>query len=143
MIEIILQRIVEWGKSQKKGKDNYFSDYHEKISKHARNLSYHAEFGVFPSELIEKAAPNEDSKEFDYRKANYKQVTKPAWDKALSFTYRVFNEQNFSIIWKDEDYEKYFNYEFPKYGDFVKFFIDVIPKMKFADPNAVVVVRPS
>lgn len=147
-IQSLVLRISEWGKSyiresrKKNGKPVYFSDEHRATAEHAEHLSYHSEFGKFPAALIENAAPNETKEEFEYRKANYKQVTKPAWDKALSFVYRIFNEQNYRIEWKEEDYFVYFQYQFPKYGNFVNIFQSVIPSMKFADPNAVVVVKP-
>lgn len=140
----LIEQIKVWGAENKKfGKkrEYYFNEEHEETSEHAKNLSYHAEFGVFPTDLIAKAAPNEEKEEFEYRKENYKQITKPAWDKALSFIYRIFNEQNYSVKWTEEQ-EGYFTYEFPKYGNFIQFFQNVVTKMKFADPNAVIVVRP-
>lgn len=144
MIEEILLRLTDWGKRKKRGDrecEPYFSDSHKFGSELRKHLSYHAEFGVFPTDLIRSAAPNEDAKEFRYRKENYKQVTKPVWDKALSVTYRIFNPQNHSVTF-DEKTEDYFTYEYPRVGDFTEFFKDVIHKMKFADPNAVAAVKP-
>lgn len=142
MIDLItiIEQIQDWCEKNNK-KTHYFNKEHEATSKHAKNLSYHSVFGVFPTDLIEKAAPNEEREEFIYRKENYKQVTKPAWDKALSFIYRIFNEQNYTIKW-NEDQERYFTYEYPKYCNFIQFFINVVTKFKFSDPNAVIVVRP-
>lgn len=139
MIEKILSDLTNWGKNQRK--DEYFSKSHEFCHEVKEHLSYHAEFGVFPDDLIEEAAPNESAKEFKYRKDNYKQITKPYWDKALGTTYRIWNEQNYSIEW--EEYVKdYFTYYYPQIGNYMSFFKDVVHKMKFADPNAVLAVKP-
>ena len=142
----LINEVKEWQeratKKNAKEEDEYFNSVHHETSEHAEHLSYHADFGVFPDDLIEKAAPNETKEEYEYRKANYKQVTKPAWDKALSFVYRVFNEQNYTIDWKEEEYKEYFTYEFPKFGDYIKFYKQVVTPMKFADPNAVLVIKP-
>jgi hypothetical protein len=142
----LIEEVREWAKrSNKKNAkrdEKYFSDVHLETSEHAKHLSYHAQFNVFPEDLINAAAPNETREEYEYRKANYKQVTKPAWDKALSFIYRIFNEQNYTIDWKEDDYKEYFNYYFPKVGSYVDFFRQVVTPMKFADPNAVMVVKP-
>lgn len=144
MIEQILVKLTDWGKKKKRGDSEYepyFSKSHEFGHELREHLSYHAEFDVFPDDLIKSAAPNEDAKEFRYRKENYKQVTKPVWDKALSVTYRIFNPQNYKVVF-DESIEGYFTYEYPKIGSFPEFFKDVIHKMKFADPNAVAAVKP-
>lgn len=145
MIEEILVRLTEWGKKKKRDDEEYepyFSKSHEFGHETREHLSYHADFDVFPDDLIEHAAPNEDAKEFRYRKENYKQVTKPIWDKALSTTYRIFNPQNYSVDWKDEEAQDYFTYLYPRIGSFFELFKDVIHKMKFADPNAVAAVKP-
>lgn len=140
MIEAIVDRISEYCKSLKKEK--YFSETHKLISEMQENISYHAVFGVFPYKLINSAAPSEDAKEFKYRKENYKQVTKPVWDRQLSQTYRIFNEQNFSINYKDDVFKQYFCEEYPTYQSLLKFFKDYVHKQKFADANSVVAVKP-
>jgi len=136
----MINRLTEWGKSNKKG-DKYFSIAHEFRAKTQLHLSYHAEFGVFPTELISSAAPNESAEEFNYRKKNYKQKTKPVWDKALSATNRIFNNQNYSVEF-DELSKDYFTFTYPIYGSYVEFFKDVIHPMKYADPNAVLAIMP-
>lgn len=139
MIEQILTELSVWGKNQRK--DKHFSDAHRFCHEVREHLSYHAEFGVFPEELLSDAAPNESPKEFKYRKDNYKQITKPYWDKALGTTYRIYNEQNYSIEWEDE-VKDFFTYNYPQTGNYLAFFKDVVHKMKFADPNAVLAVKP-
>jgi len=141
----IVNRLSAWASKQKKGMkedDKWFSEEHEETAEHEEELSYHSVYGVFPEKLILKAAPNETPEEFEYRKENYKQVTKPAWDKAESFVYRVWNKQNYDIVWNDEEYEEYFTYNFPKYENYLSFFRDVVTKRKLSDPNAVMVVKP-
>ena len=141
----IVERLTSWGKKQKKGMkddDKYFCEEHEKTSEHEEELSYHSVYGVFPEKLILKAAPNETKEEFEYRKENYKQITKPSWDKAESFIYRIWNKQNYDIEWSNEDFEQYFTVDFPKYENYLSFFRDVVTKRKLSDPNAVLVVKP-
>lgn len=145
MIEQIVEQLTVWGKRKKRGDAEYlpyFSESHRFGSELAERISYHAEFDVFPEKLINSAAPNEDAKEFEYRRKNYQQVTKPVWDKALSTTYRIFNPQNYSIEWNNEEVEEYFTVIYPCIGSFPEFFKDVIHKMKYADPNAVAAVKP-
>lgn len=139
MIEQILSELSNWGKNKRNNK--HFSEAHEFCHEVREHLSYHAEFGVFPEELIREAAPNESPKEFNYRKENYKQITKPYWDKALGTTYRIWNDQNYSIEW-DDDVKDYFTYNYPQSGSYLAFFKDVVHKMKFSDPNAVLAVKP-
>lgn len=146
MIEEILIRLTDWGKSKKRTDTEvtpYFSDSHKFGSELKERLSYHAEFDVFPEKLINSAAPNEDPKEYKFRKQNYKQTTKSTWDKALSTTYRIFNPQNYSIEWNDDEVKDYFTYTYPRCGSLVEYFKDVVHKMKFADPNAVIAVKPA
>ena len=141
----IVERLTSWGKKQKKGMkddDKYFCEEHEETSEHEKELSYHSVYGVFPEKLILKAAPNETKEEFEYRKENYKQITKPSWDKAESFIYRIWNKQNYDIEWSNEDFEQYFTVDFPKYENYLSFFRDVVTKRKLSDPNAVLVVKP-
>lgn len=142
----IVAKIQAWAERQKKHskkeEDKYFSEEQMLTAEHAEALSYHAVYGVFPEKLIKSAAPNETTEEFNYRKDNYKQITKPAWDKAQSFVYRIWNKQNYSIEWSDEEYEDYFTYNFPKYENYLSFFRDVVTKVKLSDPNAVLVVKP-
>lgn len=140
-IDDIVGRLNKWGTGSKK--EPYYSSAHKFISQLRERVSYHSDYDVFPEKLIASAAPNESAAEFKYRKSNYKQKTKPVWDKALSATYRIFNEQNYKIDWKEKDYKEYFTYTYPVHGDYVQFFKDVVHKMKFADPNAVLAVKPS
>jgi len=142
-ILLIVSSIHNWGKQHDSTKKKvYFSEVHKNISELRESVSYHADYNIFPEKLITSAAPNETEPEYKYRKANYKQITKPVWDKALAQTYRIWNKQNSHIKWKEEDYENYFNYEYPLYGSYPQFFQDVVHKMKFADPNAVLAAKP-
>ncbi len=144
-IESIVNSLTAWGKQYRENKPEtfYFSDAHKFRCEVAERLSYHAVFDTFPEKLIGAAAPNEDQKEYDYRKKNYKQKTKSYWDKALAATNRIFNEQNYSIDWKDDKIKDYFTYTYPVYGDYVQWFIDLVHPYKYADPGAVLVVKPA
>ena len=137
--------VKEWAESANKvgnrGKDVYFSEYQKLTAQHEKEVSYHAKFGIFPEDIIKKAAPNETDEEFEYRKENYKQVTKPSWDKAMGFLYRIWNKQNYSIKVNDE-YKEYFTYEYPVYDNYISFFRDVVTKRKVADPNCIATIKP-
>lgn len=143
-IEEIVSSLTKWGKNYRENdeKTHHYSDQHLFRCEVAEKLSYHAVFDVFPTKLINSAAPNEDAKEFDYRKKNYKQVTKPYWDKALAATNRIYNKQNYTIEWKDEEVKEFFTYSYPVHGDYEQWFIDNVHPMKFADPNAVLAIKP-
>ena len=140
----IVKSLSKWAKNFKERdpKTHHFSDAHRFRCELAEGLSYHAVFDTFPEKIIAAAAPNEDPKEFKYRKDNYKQITKPYWDKALSATNRMFNKQNYSIEWGDEKVKDFFTYLYPVYGDFQQWFIDNLHPLKYADPNAVAAVTP-
>jgi len=144
-ISQFIDAVKDWAESANKvsnrGKKSYFSEYQKLTSEHEKEVSYHAKFGVFPEDIINKAAPNETKEEFDYRKENYKQVTKPAWDKAMSFVYRIWNKQNYSIK-LNEDYKEYFTSDYPVYDNFINFFRDVVTKKKVSDPNCIAAVKP-
>lgn len=148
-ISELIARIHTWGKQENtaykkedKERAKYFSDVHMNISELKLSVSYHADYGVFPEKLILDAAPNETDPEFNYRKKNYKQITKPIWDKALGQTYRIFNPQNYHTNWKEQEYEDFFLYTYPLYGSYPQFFKDVVHAMKFADPNSVLACKP-
>lgn len=143
-IEEIVAKLTAWGKNYKERdpKTHYFSEAHKFRCETAERLSYHAVFDVFPEKLISSAAPNESAAEFNYRKKNYKQKTKAYWDKAIAATNRIFNTQNYTIEWGDEKIKEYFTYTYPTHGDYVQWFIDNAHPEKYADPNAVLVVKP-
>lgn len=140
-LELFLSSLSTDLKSRKKGW-KYYDGIHEEISKLYERVSYHSEFGKFPNDLFVKACPNQTPEEFTYNKETYRQKTKASWDKAVSATYRIWNEQNYSIDYKNDEQKEYFTFLYPYHGDFEAWFKDVIHPAKLADPNGVVAVFP-
>ena len=54
----------------------FWPGYNEAV-KERDELSVHIEYGVFPEHLIHARSPNQTDKEYEYVKANFKQVTLP------------------------------------------------------------------
>lgn len=140
-LELFLSNLSTDLRSRKKDW-KYYDNIHEEISKLYEQVSYHSEFGKFPSALFEKACPNQTPEEFTYNKETYRQKTKASWDKAVSSTFRVWNEQNYNIDYMNEEQKEYFTFLYPYHGNFETWFKDVIHPTKLADPNGVVSVFP-
>lgn len=140
-LELFLSNLSTDLKSRKKGW-KFYNNTHEEIAKLYERVSYHSEFGKFPTSLFEKACPNQTPEEFSYNKETYRQKTKASWDKAVSATYRIWNPQNYSIDYKNEEQKEYFTFIYPYHGDFEAWFKDVTHPAKLADPNGVAAVFP-
>lgn len=141
-IELLTARLTKDLSERKKSDREYFDETHKEISELEERVSYHSEFGKFPDDLFVKACPNQTPEEFEYNKETYRQKTKASWDKAVSSTFRIWNKQNYSIEYKNEEQKNYFTFEYPNYGDFEKWFRDNVHPLKLSDPNAVLAVIP-
>lgn len=125
-----------------------YSKYYMLTVEHARALEVHAD-GRFPYELLRRRAPNEHPEEFRYRRQNYQPITTPTWEKAEKTVNRVWNRNNFKVVWDDDDStpteekaQTYFETIYPEYKSIYSYFENVITPFNFKDPNAVVVVKP-
>lgn len=112
-------------------------------------ISWHADYGTFPSSLFEKLAPSQTEEERDYIRDTYEQNTLPVWAKGTGVINRIFNEQNYSLTFNDDDStfknegaQKYFREDYPIGGDIIKYWSEIYATEKIKDPNAVAVLRP-
>lgn len=124
----------------------YSSTYKETV-KLASEVAVHSECGKFPDKLLKDKAPNEDPKEFEYRKGIYQQRTLPYWNKALTTINRIWNPQNYAVIWKTNDdisesAQEFFEKEFPNHENVISYFQSVVTPYKIKDPNAVILISP-
>ena len=93
-------------------------------------LAVHIEYGVFPEHLIRSRSPNQTDAEFEYVKANFKQVTLPNSIDFLNTISRA--DANWRIEYRDEnsDIQDYLSEKIGELGDFVLWSNDLLPKMK-------------
>lgn len=116
----------------------------------ARKIAIHSTIETFPDTLFKLKAPNESQEQWDYRMANYRPKTKAAWSRAVGSAARIWNEQNWSLIFEDDDSifkdelsaESYFTKSYPEFKSITTFFKSVVHKHKFDDPNILVCNKP-
>ena len=122
---------------------------HPDLVKMANRAAIHAHIDTFPESLFKTKAPREDDNQWKYRQANYRSNTRVHWNKAVNSTNRIYNKQNYDIIYKDdkaayssESAKDYFTTDYPKFGNLMNWFQSVFHCEKFVDANAVAVVMP-
>ena len=116
-------------------------DMYERIKVHATDK--------FPERLFREKAPNETQQEFEYRKKTYRSNTRKDWTKALNVVNRIWNEQNYSlsfkdtaVIYGDNTMDRYILEDYPIGGSLLSYFKNIVTKSKSNDPNGVLVVKP-
>lgn len=108
-----------------------------------RRIEVHAEDGVFPYELFANRAPNQTDEEKQYIESNYKTITLPVWQAFQSLLNRIWVDQNWKIDYNEQDeIQKYFETEYPVYGNVYDFFKSVVTSQKEIDNNGLIVVKP-
>lgn len=139
-----------WDNNSGKELPAYTTIYRESVEM-ASHISVHAEQVTFPDRLFRKKAPNEDEEQFQYRKDNYKPITKPFWERGQTTINRIWNKQNYKIEWnaakedaqyKEEPAEQYFTQQYPVYGSSISYFESIVTPRKINDPNAILCVKP-
>ena len=134
---------------QNKKADPVFYPSYPVITDYAERIAIHAEVGKFPDRLFLERSPNQEEKEFQYVKKNYKQVTLPVFIDYISTITRPFHDANWNIDYT-EDSAKYKDYTFQQYVDkqiknygsienFVKF---IVSQRKAVDANGVIAIKP-
>lgn len=123
------------------GKIGFSSTYHETVRLY-NDVSVHSDITKIPKELLSKKAPNETDEELQYRIDTYQPITPSYWTKAVGAVNRVWNEQNYSVTFDDEQVHEYFKENYPKYGSIESYFKSIITVEKLRDPNAVISVEP-
>jgi len=116
----------------------------------AKKIEVHSTIETFPETLFTKKAPNENLEQWEYRKANYRPKTKSSWSKAVGSAARIWNEQNWSLIFEEDSSmfkdelssDTYFTEIYPEFKSIITYFKSVVHKRKFDDPNILVCNKP-
>jgi len=143
-VQATVDRLVD---AEKKGHGQgakvYGKTYVE-INAQVAKIRPHADENYLPVELINKRAPNATDDQVKYIRENWKATTIPVFQELLTIINRGFIDDNWKILWKDdsEDFREYCEDYFPEYGSIESLVKEVIPPLKYVDPNAIVAVRP-
>lgn len=121
----------------------FWPGYNESV-KERDELAVHIEYGVFPDHLIRARSPNQTDAEFDYVKANFKQVTLPNYIDYENTIRRAMHESNWRIEFteEDSDFGKYTRERIGELGDFVLWAQGLLPKIKTLDPMGIICTMP-
>ena len=134
----------KWGGSEHTGKEpwpEFWPGYNQCV-REKEELAVHLEYGVFPYHLIKSRSPNQTEAEFNYIKANFKQVTLP---NSIDFFNTISRaDSNWRIEYRDEasDIEDYLTNNIGELGDFTAWANDLLPKIKIADPMGIICTMP-
>lgn len=119
------------------------------IVDYAERIAIHAEIGKFPTKLFAERSPNQEKKEWEYVKKNYKQVTLPVFVDYMSTIARPFHDANWEIKYeednakfKDHPYQKYVEEEIAHYGSVENFVKFIVSQRKAVDANGVIAIKP-
>lgn len=114
-------------------------------------ISVHSEIGKYPEKLLSNRAPNQTQQEADYIKATYKTTTLPIWTKYNGSISGIWNPQNWSIKWNQENNpistvketpQNYLDTEYPVFGSLESYYKSVVTNTKQKDANGVIVHKP-
>lgn len=134
---------------QKKVVEPVYYPSYPVVTDYMERISVHAEIGKFPSKLFSKRSPNQEEKEFEYVRDNYKQVTLPVFVDYISTITRPFHDANWNIDYM-EDGDKYKEMPLQEYlqkgiknhgslENFVKF---IVSQRKAVDANGIIAIKP-
>ena len=154
-IKVVLQSIVPELKKiaiaeQKKEipKPVFYPSY-PTIVDYAERVAIHAEVGKFPEKLFAERSPNQEEKEWNYVKANYKQVTLPVFVDYMSTVSRPFHDANWNIKYQEDDskhsdnsYQKYVEGGIAHYGSVENFVKFIVSQRKAVDANGIITIKP-
>lgn len=149
--EILESKIEILKKAESKRKIPWFTEVYEESVEYAQRLAIHCNIGLFPDSLFKKRAPNQTDAEFDYLKATYKTTSFPIWERFMGFINRIWNDQNWSISWSNEESisisesekpQSYFENEYPVFGSLESYYKNIVTPTKEKDANALMVHKP-
>lgn len=152
-IQSIIDRIIpelKKGDSLKRKKEepDYYPTY-SIVRDYAERISIHAQVGKFPAKLFSERSPNQEEKEFEYMKRNFKQTTLPVFMDYISTISRPFNDSNWSIKYQQEDdkynedtFKKYVEEEIKFYGSIENFVKNILIPNKSIDANGIIAIKP-
>lgn len=135
-----------WGMNTGDGKNQwpeFWPGYNASV-KERDELRVHIENGVFPDHLIRARSPNQTDKEFEYAKATFKQVTLPVYLDYENTVKRALHRSNWQVQFDDEggDLEEYVTEEVGETGSVVRWFEDIVPRVKTLDAMGILCVLP-
>lgn len=140
---------VDNGVRAKRPVDPVYYKSYPTITDYMERISVHAEIGKFPERLFLKRSPNQEQKEFDYVKENYKQVTLPVFVDYISTISRPFHDANWNINYaednakyKDTTYQQYVEREIKYHGSIENFIKFIVSQRKAVDANGIIAVKP-
>jgi hypothetical protein len=128
-----------------------FTEVYKESVEYAERISIHSEIGKFPYNLFKKRAPNQTDDEFEYLKATYKTTSFPIWERFMGFINRIWNDQNWSISWpenesltlsEEETPQKYLEEDYPVFGSLESYFKNIVTPTKEKDANALLTHKP-
>lgn len=128
----------------------YWPGYNECV-RQRDELRVHIESGVYPEHLFRARAPHQTHEEYEYSKANFKQVTLPEFADFQNTILRALHESNWSLtpgdnagdLSDDTSWNHYVTYQIEHFGSVAEYFKHIIPKVKVLDPMGVVCVMPA
>lgn len=137
------EAIVKSLLTSEKEKKPYGEEYYV-IQKQVKHIRPHADENYVPDDLVQKRAPNATDDQVQYIKKNWKCTTAPVFHELLNVIQRGFIDDNWQIIWNDEQEEMriYCEEDFPKFGSTESFIKEIVPPLKYKDANCVLAVRP-
>jgi len=116
----------------------------------AKAMAVHVH-GDTPTEILERYRPNEPEEVRNYRLQIWKPITKSLSDKVINTVSKILNPRYFKISFPDKeltlfkDEEQLHDYLFkylPKYGSLWTWLKESFISSNFADPNALIIVKP-
>lgn len=126
----------------------YYPGYNKKVQEF-EDILVHSMEGIFPERLFAEAAPNQEPKEFEYMKKNYKPTTLPVFADYVSTTSRPWHKSNWHIKYMEDDsifsketLQEYLSSEIPLYFSLENFMKNVMPSLKARDAEGVITVKP-
>lgn len=127
----------------------YWPGYNECV-RQREELRVHIESGVYPEHLFRARAPHQTNEEYEYSKANFKQVTLPEYADFENTILRALHESNWSLtpgeragdVLDDGSWNYYVTKGIEHFGSVAEYFKHIIPKIKTLDPMGVICVMP-
>jgi hypothetical protein len=113
---------------------------------HAESMKIHTR-GTYPKKLIEQVFPNEQQESIDFRKANYRAITKGPVNRAISRLHSFFHDANYTYNISKELAEyldtKKFAVSERENLDFWMYLDKMVIRRMIEDPNGLLVWLPS
>lgn len=137
--EAIVKSLLDAEKDKKPYSEEYYI-----IQKQVKSILPHSDENYVPDNLVQKRAPNATDEQVKYIKENWKCTTAPVYHELLNVIQRGFIDDNWQIIWSDEqeDMRVYCEDYFPKFGSTEAFIKEIVPPLKYVDANCILAVRP-